>query len=108
MPRKIYHGVCAACLSTDNLHQDYKVPRMIGGDNFERQGLCLVCHQRKKVLEKNLFSFYGASADLREWLALAFQEDTKLIDRFVSEMQMKINHLDEVVLQIKNQDLPTG
>lgn len=100
---------CNACRSEfDPAHvqNDHRVPRSIGGGNesANKQLLCIKCHQRKSGLEIGLFQFYAESDQLYEWLQLAFQGDLESIERWIGELQLKVNHFREVMRSMKGEE----
>ena len=98
--------VCSACKeNTRHTQYDHRIPRRVGGveerpgsmrgaDNI--QVLCLVCHQRKTTLEKELFSLYCSDECVYEWYQLAFQNDAKRIEEFHRHLSERVTHFKKI------------
>jgi Restriction endonuclease len=102
--KRTYAGNCNACgRETKYLERDHRVPVRLGGGQTHHnlQDLCLDCHHRKSALEASLMSFSCESEVVREWLKLAFQDDTDSMKEFADEVYLRSKHLLEIISRLK-------
>lgn len=103
--RKNYHGTCNVCGRESRfLERDHRVPPRLGGDLFHQanlQDICLECHKRKTTLEAGLMNFECTSAEVQEWLTMAFGADFGNMHGFADSLELRAHHVAEVAAMMK-------